>query len=241
MRCFLRSTRSFAERRDGIVLAMLIAVGTVGISAEPDDDRAAMVDRAIVAAVKARMAPTPVTVTVDAVTDIRFEGDMAPVTAHIGPDVRAGVPARFVLTAPGRRGEATALVQVVADGVRATAGFERGAVVADGDVREEKVNLNGRPIRPFPLLADVIGGKATRDVLAGALVMRGDVTAVPVVRIGREVAAHVTVGDARVTGTLIAAQNGTHNQIIRVVNPETRQVRQARVIGVDEVEVLHGR
>ena len=40
-------------------------------------------------------------------------------------------------------------------------------------------------------------------------------------------------------GDALAQQYPT--KIIRVVNPETRQVRQARVIGVDEVEVLHGR
>ncbi len=242
MRCFHRSTRSFADAFAGAAIAAVVAAGTIGVSADAVvDDRTELVRRAIVAAVQERMAPTSVTVTVEAITDLRFDADVRSVTAHVAPYARVGEPARFVLTAPGRRGEATALVQVQAESVRARTAIQRGATIIDSDVHVDRVDLARLPIRPLPQAAEVIGGKALREIAVGALLARGDVAPVPAVRVGREVTAHVTIGEVRVTATLVAAQNGMPQQIIRVMNPETREVRRARVVAVDEVEVLHAR
>ena len=224
-----------------LTAAMVVAMPGVCAGTAVDAD-APQVTKAIAEAVRQRMAPTKVVVTVAAITDIRFAGDVRSVTAHVSPYARAGEPARFVLTAPGGvRGEATALVQVLADGVQVRTSVRRGARIAALDVESLQIDLARRPIRPIPPLADVLGAKALRDLNPGAMVAKGDIAPEPAVRAGHEVAAHVTIGDARVTGALIAAQTGARDRIIRVINPETREVRRARVVGIDEVEVLHGR
>jgi flagella basal body P-ring formation protein FlgA len=223
-------------------IAILVGTGVVGeISADTADPRARLVREAIVDAVRDRMAPARVMVTVDSITDIRLEGDVRSVTARVSPYARAGTPARFVLTAPGGgRGETTAQVHVLVEGVRTRVPIRRGAYIADGDVEILQIDLARRPIRRVPILAEVVGAKAQRDLEAGATVMKGDVAPQPAVRAGREVVAHAAAGAAHVTGRLVAAQNGARHQIIRVVNPETHAVRRARVVDVDEVEVLHG-
>ena len=243
MRCFRRSTRSFASLRAAAVLAVVTLVAVPGVcSAAAADADVRLVTLAIVDAVRQRMAPTRVVVTVDSITDVRLAADVRSVTAHVSPYARAGELARFVLTAPGGvRGEATALVQVIAEGVQVRATVRRGARIAAHEIEAQHINLARRTIRPIPALADVLGAKAVRDLAPGATVAKADVAPEPLVRAGREVAAHVTVGDARVTGALIAVQSGVRNHIIRVINPDTREVRRARVTGVDEVEVLHGR
>lgn len=243
MKCSLRSTPLFAEPSLSVALAAVITALSIGVSAgEAVDDRTSVVRQAITEAIRLRMAPAQVVVTVDSITDIRLDAGVRSMTAHVGPYARAGEPARFVLTAPGgTRGETTAQVQVQVEGVRARGPIRRGARIAAGDVEALQIDLNHRQIRPLPSLGEVLGAKALRDLEAGATLIKGDIAPEPAVRVGREVAAHVTVRDAHVTGTLVAAQNGTRNQVIRVVNPETRQVRRARVVGVDEVEVLDAR
>lgn len=225
------------------VVAAVMVAATAGVSADaPADADVSLVTAAIVDAVRQRMAPTVVVVTVDAITDISFAADMRSVTAHVSPYARIGEPARFVLTAPGgARGEATALVRVQAEGVHARASVKRGAQILAADVESLQLDMARRPMRPIPPLADVVGAKALRDLSPGAVVAKSDIAPAPLVRAGHEVAAHATIGDAHVTGSLVAAQNGARNQIIRVVNPETRETRRARVIGVDEVEVVYGR
>ena len=225
----------------GVLLAALIAVMTrVGVSADAAvDTRIRLVTQAIAEAVRARMSPAKAVVTVDSITDLRFDADVRFVTAHVSPYARAGEPTRFVLTAPGgARGEATAEVRVRVEGVSARVDIHRGSRITARDVEPLQIDLIRRPIRAVATLADVLGAKALRDLDAGATLNKNDVTAEPAVRAGREVTAHVVIGDARVTGTLVAAQNGLRNQVIRVLNPETREVRRARVIDVDEVEVL---
>ena len=223
------------------MLAALIAVMT-SVSASADavvDPRIRLVTQAIADAVRVRMAPAKSVVAVQAITDLRFDADVRFVTAHVSPYARAGEPTRFVLTAPGgARGEATAEVRVTVEGVRARVDIRRGERITARDIEPMQVDLARRPIRSVGTVADVLGAKALRDVNAGATLSKADVTPEPAVRAGREVTAHVVVGDARVTGTLVAAQNGLRNQVIRVVNPDTREVRRARVIDVDEVEVL---
>jgi flagella basal body P-ring formation protein FlgA len=233
----------FAEPNVGVALAVVITVLTIGVSAgEAADDRTSVVAQAIAEAIRLRMAPTQVVVTVDSITDIRLDAGARSMTAHVSPYARAGEPTRFVLTAPGgARGETTALVHVQVEGVRARGPIQRGARVTAGDVETLRIDLHHRQIRPLPFLDEVLGATARRDIEAGATLIRSDIAPEAAVRVGREVAAHVTVGDAHVTGTLVAAQNGTRNQIVRVVNPATRQIRRARVVGVDEVEVLDAR
>jgi flagella basal body P-ring formation protein FlgA len=233
----------FARLLAGLALAAVMVIATPGVSAETTVNAdVSLVTAAIIDAVRQRLAPATVVVTVDSITDLRLAADVRSVTAHVSPYARIGEPARFVLTAPGgTRGEATAVIQVMAEGVRARTMVRRGAQIAAGDVESLQVSLARRPIRPVPQLVDVTGAKALRDLEPGVVVAKADVAPMPLVRAGRGVAAHVTIGDARVTGSLVAVQNGARNQIIRVINPETRETRRARVVGVDEVEVVHGR
>ena len=73
------------------VVAAVMVVAPAGVSADASagaDLR--LVSAAIVDAVRQRMAPTAVVVTVDAITDISFAADMRSVTAHVSPYARIG-------------------------------------------------------------------------------------------------------------------------------------------------------
>src|SRR5262245_34007732 len=145
------------------MLAVLIAVTTsVGASADAAADaRTRLVVQAIANAVRARIAPAKAVVTVDSITDLRLEGDVRFVTAHVSPYAKAGEPTRFVLTAPGGvRGEATAEVHVQVEGVRARVDIRRGARVIARDVEPIQIDLTRRPIRSVATVADVLGAKA---------------------------------------------------------------------------------
>jgi hypothetical protein len=109
-----------------VILTVLVAVMTcVDVSADAAADaQTQLVVQAIANAVRARLAPARAVVTVDAITDLRLEADVRFVTAHVSPYAKAGEPTRFVLTAPGgTRGEATAEVHVLVEGVSRARGY----------------------------------------------------------------------------------------------------------------------
>jgi flagella basal body P-ring formation protein FlgA len=64
---------------------------------------------------------------------------------------------------------------------------------------------------------------------------------VPVVRAGDRVVATVRGLGLEVSVLAVAEQNGLPDQIIRIVNPDSRRAVRARVVAKGEVEVLSGR
>lgn len=62
-----------------------------------------------------------------------------------------------------------------------------------------------------------------------------------VIRAGDRVRATVRIGVVEAVVIAIAEQSGVAQQIIRVVNPDSRRAIRARVVAAGEVEVVNGR
>src|SRR4029453_18040280 len=99
-------------------------------------------------------------------------------------------------------------------------------------------DLNGQSMRPLLSLDDARGARATRDLVEGALVTRSDIVPEPLVKAGDVVRARVHVGAVELFGSGIAAENGLKDDVIRVINQESRHAFRARVVGSGEVEVV---
>jgi flagella basal body P-ring formation protein FlgA len=239
MKCSLRSTTS----RASLGLALLLAAASAPLAAAGDPGVA--IAAAIEQAVRLRMGAN-VKVRVIELTGIRLAADAEGLVAMAPPAARIGAPIRFTLServgnARARTGEATATVAVVAEAVRTVKDVTRGSKVDAGDVVVQASDLAGQPLAPLPSLEDAIGARARRDIGIDVVVTRADIAAEPLVRAGDIVRAHVRVGSAEVTGQLVAAEPGARNEVIRVVNPETRHTTRARIVNSGEVEVLHVR
>jgi flagella basal body P-ring formation protein FlgA len=261
MKCSLRSTRLPAKRgfrgalpkrgfrgtaakvAAGVVLGLAVVASSAPLTAAGDPGAA--ITAAIEQAVRARMR-AGVTVRITQLSGIRLAAGAEGIVAQAPPTARIGAPIRFMLServgnARARTGEATATFTVVADAVRTVKDVTRGAKVDAGDVVVQASDLIGQPLAPLPSLEDAIGARARRDIGIDVVVTRADIAAEPLVRAGDIVRAHVRVGSAEVTGRLVAAEPGGRNEIIRVVNPETRHTTRARIVKSGEVEVLNVR
>lgn len=237
MKCSSRSIRSFVS--NGFWLLLLTVPLYGGPTAIADSSALA---NAIEAAVRARVGSTSV-VTVTAITGVRLVREPASLVAVPDPSARIGSAVRFVIAsgeagARTRIGEATAIVQVSAPAVRTRKAVARGERL-DGDaLAVVATDLNGQSLRPLLSLDDARGARATHDLVEGALVTRSDIVAEPVVRAGDVVRARVHVGDVEVVGSGVAAENGLKDEVIRVINQESRHAFRARVLGSGEVEVV---
>jgi flagella basal body P-ring formation protein FlgA len=197
---------------------------------------------AIEAAVRARVGSTSV-VTVTTITGVRLVREPASLVAVPDPSARIGSAVRFVIAtgeSGGRTriGEATAIVQVSAPAVRTRKAVARGDRL-DGDaLAVVATDLNGQSLRPLLSLDDARGARATHDLVEGALVTRSDIVLEPLVKAGDVVRARVHVGDVELAGSGVAAESGVKDEVIRVINQESRHAFRARVIGSGEVEVV---
>jgi flagella basal body P-ring formation protein FlgA len=239
MKCSLRSTTSLASL--GLALALAAPTAPVAAAGEPGQAVVAAIERAV----RARMGAA-VTVRVTELTGVRLTAGAQGIVAMAPPTGKIGAPIRFMLServgnTQARTGEATATFTVVADAVRTVKDVTRGAKVDAGDVAVQASDLAGQPLTPLPSLEDAIGARARRDIGVDVVVTRADIAAEPLVRAGDIVRAHVRVGSAEVTGQLVAAEPGSRDEVIRVVNPETRHTTRARIVNSGEVEVLHVR
>jgi flagella basal body P-ring formation protein FlgA len=156
---------------------------------------------------------------------IRFE-----IAAAAGPQGRAV-----------RVGEATAIVQVSGPHLRARRPLDAGRTLTPDDVELGDGPIEGAPLRRLPASLDVIGARVFRAVAAGAPLVDRNVIAVPVVRAGDRVRATVRGPGLEVAVLAVAEQSGMPDQIIRVVNPDSRRVVRARVVAKGEVEVIRDR
>lgn len=169
-------------------------------------------------------------------------------TATPDPMGRTGRPVRFVIaTAAGPRGhavrvgEATAIVQVSGPHVRARRPIEAGRTLTLDDIELGDGPIVGAPLRRLPASDDVLDARVLRAVAAGDTIVDGIVVGVPVVRAGDHVRATVRGLGIEVALVAVAEQSGMPDQIIRVVNPDSRRVVRARVVAKGEVEVLSDR
>lgn len=243
MKCFRRSTRLFANTAIAVLLATASVVATELEAGAPSE---VVVATAIARAVQVRVG-RDVSVSVWKVTQLRLADRVQTLIAIPDRSARIGAPARFVLNSqargqrPVRVGEATAIVQAVAPAVRTTREISRGATLAAEDVAVVATDMSGRLLRPLPSLENAVGARAIRDMETHAVIAHTDIAAEPLVRAGDIVRAHARVGDVEVTGDLVAAESGLNDEIIRVVNRDSRRVLRARVLDRGEVEIVNVR
>ena len=161
------------------------------------------------------------------------------VTAVPEPGARIGTAARFVLWHDGkRRGIAVVEVDVRATHVRAQRAIGRDEVIAATDVTLVEGELRDIPVRRLPDMTDVVGATPRRTVTAGEALTSAVLTMAPVVRSGEQVDVNVRVGGVHVAGRGVASGSGHVGDVIRVVNPGSRQPRKARIIGPGSVEIV---
>jgi flagella basal body P-ring formation protein FlgA len=207
----------------------------------------ARVRAAVVAAIHERLGTT-VRVDLEAFTARMALDAPDALTATPDPMGRTGRPVRFVIaTAAGPRGharrvgEATAIVQVWGPHVRARRPLDAGRTLTLDDIELGDGPIDGAPLRGLPSADDVIGSRVLRAVAAGDPIVAGVVAGVPVVRAGDRVRATVRGLGVEVALVAVAEQSGIPDQIIRVINPDSRRVVRARVVAKGEVEVLRDR
>jgi flagella basal body P-ring formation protein FlgA len=161
------------------------------------------------------------------------------VTAVPEPGARVGKAARFVLWRDGkRRGVAVAEVDVRATLVRAERAIARDEVIGAADVTLVEGELRDVPVRRLPGIADVVGAAPRRAVAAGEALTSAVLTLPPLVRSGDQVDVNVRVGSVHVAGRGVASGSGHVGDVIRVVNPGSRQPRKAKIIGPGSVEIV---
>lgn len=183
MRCFRRSTRSFASCT---VLLVLATTPLEGRAATPSLDA---VSEAMTAAVHARVG-RGATVAVEGITGLRMTTAARSLVAVPDPSAQVGAPVRFVLPdgasgrSRGRVGEATAVVRITAPAVHARRAIARGARLAADDVALAETDLDGRPLRPLLALETVVGGRGNTDFKGtGTTTRAGELSALMTARV----------------------------------------------------------
>lgn len=236
MRCSRRSTRLFVETALAVLLSG--AAPSAGIGVEP---AAGPIAAAVERAVRERLG-AEASVSLSTLSGVRLEAGSTSLVAVLDPAMRVGQPTRVAFADGSGRlrrrvGEATTTIRVVAPVVQAARPIARGARVEAADVTMTAADLQGRPLRRLPSLEDAIGARARHDIETDAVVTHADIAAEPLVRAGDIVRARVRVGSVDVVGEMVAAESGARNDVIRVVNPESRHAARARIVGSREVEV----
>jgi flagella basal body P-ring formation protein FlgA len=246
MRCFRKSTRSFAKG---------LAVPAIGLALAPQARAALLVEpclpgvnQAIVVALKSRMLGA----IEFGLTDMScaLDGSAAGILiATPAPGARVGRPIRFAIVRQSGRdnalkvrvGEAFATVKAVGAAVRVTRDVPRASILGAHDVEQTKTSLDDLPLRRVLTVSDVVGASVARPLHAGQIVDAASIVPVPAIRAGDRVRAVIRTAAVEVEAIVVAAESGAIDEVIRVVNPETKRAMRARVRSKDEVEVLDGR
>lgn len=241
MRCSSRSTTCLVS-----LLLVWIASGGAAAQTVPEA-RDAAVRHALVRAIQARMGARAL-VRLEAVRcdDVK-PADQAGLTAVPEPGSRLERPVRFSLLAPytdgrlglHRVGGAVAIVYAAVELVRIAGPVRRGTILGDTDLAVSVSETGPAALAPLPGLADVVGGRAVRDLAAGEVATPALVRAQPLVKSGDTVRALVRMGSVEATGQAVAQQSGRRNDRIRLINPESRRQMFGRITGPGEVEVIH--
>src|SRR4051812_18881939 len=240
MKCFRRSIRSFVSG------SLLLLLGIAPVQGEATDMPSTSRDAVIAAvegAVRSRLGRRA-NVSVVEISDLHLEEQPGALVAIPEPSARIGQPARFLISTMGpggsraRVGDVTVRLRASVDAVGTTQAVARGVTLGRDTVCARQIDLDGRPLRPLPLLEEAIGARATRDLAPEVVLTRADIASAPLVRAGAVVRASVRIGLVDLTVGAIAVQSGHRDEVIRVVNPGSRRVFRARVVDSGEVEVV---
>lgn len=205
-----------------------------------------------VSSVSRLVAKTPAEAIEQAVAD-RIGGDVAVqvtslqttvadepgLVAQVDPAARLGQPTRFVLTSDGvRRGAAIATLQVQTRFARATKAIPRDQSITHDAFEVVTGELPAIAMRRVPAPDEIVGLKARRAIARGEALTSTVVMMQPAVRSGQEVTVKVSVGRIEVTGVAVASGSGQAGDIIRVMQPRSRRLVKARILGPGTVEVI---
>jgi flagella basal body P-ring formation protein FlgA len=161
------------------------------------------------------------------------------ITASPEPGARTGTAARFTLFADGSRiGSAGAVVIVTATHVRARRALARGEELGAGEIEEVEGTLTDQPMRHLPALADLVGARLKRNVVAGEPITAAVVEVPTAVRSGDMVAITVRVGSVEAEGRAVASGSGHVGDVVRVVPPGTRRPLKARIVAPGRAEII---
>jgi flagella basal body P-ring formation protein FlgA len=150
-----------------------------------------------------------------------------------------GRPARFVLTRRGvRKGAAVATVRVEARYLRAARAIARDEVITRDAYDVITGELPAMTLRRVPAEGDVTGLKARRAIAVGEVLTDAVLVTPPAVRSGEEVSVKVAIGRVEVTGTAVASGSGQPGDMIQIMQPHSRRLMKARIVGPGMVEVV---
>jgi len=217
-----------------LAAAGLITAATLHVHAA-----ASTVDDVISAAIRARMGA-------DARIIVHAVRPQAPArlftTALIDPAARLGDPFTVILSGgPGASVCVQIDVTVSVNHARVSRPIARGQEMTADDLTPIMGDVVDVPVRRLPTAAELLGGRALRDMKSGEVVQAGWVALKPAVHAGDPVTARARIGEVEVTSLLVASDNGNVGAIVRVMNPDTRRTLRARVVASGIVEVVNVR
>ncbi len=174
------------------------------------------------------------------VSELRTDvADGAGLVAMPDPGARTGRLAQFTLRAGSRRvGTAVARVDVTTRHVRATAALTRDAPIDAAHVSVAEGEVAGVRFEPLPLLDDVVGAQARRDVAPGEVLSHAIVVVPPTVRAGDELKVLARVGAIEAWGLGRASGSGRVGDIVRITRGGAPGFERARVLSPGVVQVL---
>lgn len=165
--------------------------------------------------------------------------DESGLVAQVDPAARLGQPTRFVLVSDGvRRGAAIATLQVRTRFARATKAIRRDQTITADAFEVVSGELPAIALRRVPAPAEIVGLKARRAIARGEALTSAVVMMEPAVRSGQEVTVKVSVGRIEVSGVAVASGSGQAGDVIRVMQPRSRRLVKARILGPGAVEVI---
>ena len=136
-----------------------------------------------------------------------------------------------------KRLRVNAKVGVYQDVVKTVNSLRRGNVIGESDVVMERIRTE-RIVRDIPTTLDrVIGQAATRNLQPGNTVKFRDLKQVPTIKRGSRVIILARKGSVKITAPGTAREDGFKNNIVKVVNLETKKTVYAEVINSNTVEV----
>lgn len=199
---------------------------------------------AVSAAVRARLGAGVGVVDVAVAAVSRVDAPAAaPVDAVLDPTAAMGRPSRVVFRGRDARGAlvpiggATVVLAVTVEHLHAVRPVRRGAIVTAADLAPARHALGRGPLRPLPDAAEIVDGRATRDLAADACLTAGLVAPQPVVRQGDEVTGVLRLDAVEARAVLVAVDSGRIGARIRVMNADSRRLFRARVVARALVEI----
>jgi len=220
------------------IAAILVASGlafTCAASAQDANANPNPLRRAVASLVLERMGR-------DASVDVRGftpDWDESFVKVSIDPSARIGGAVWItIFTGPAKSSRVRAEVAVVVDYVCASRPLSAGQAITAEDLTPVRGAVTGVPFRRLPTMVDLVGGRALRSLAASEVIQSGFIQAVPLVRAGQAITATAHIGMVEVSSTFTAVDNGAKDDVIRIVNPETKRTLRARVVGTGLVEVI---